>query len=106
MGKEWYYWGGGKTSKKGGGGGGGGREGEKHSANLPTGCMCAVFQLFDFHQFQFPLNHGQQSSNLLQPNSFLPLEDPPIPKGRSFYFSLSLFLSFFFVETLSNGVLF
>ncbi|KAJ6876186.1 hypothetical protein NC652_035526 [Populus alba x Populus x berolinensis] len=83
MGKEWYYWGGGKTSKKGGGGGGeGGREGEKDSANLPTGCMCAVFQLFDFHhQFQFPLNHEQQSSNLLQPNSFLPLEDPPIPKG-------------------------
>ncbi|CAK7337159.1 unnamed protein product [Dovyalis caffra] len=80
MGKEWYYWGGGKTSKKGGGGGGeGGREREKDNANL--GCMCAVFQLFDFHQFQFPLNHPQQSSNFLQPNSFLRLEDPPIPKG-------------------------
>ena len=80
MGKEWYYWGGGKTSKK--GGGGGGREGEKDGVNLPSGCMCAVFQLFDFHQqFQFPLNHEQQSSNFLQPSSFLPLDDPPVPKG-------------------------
>ncbi|KAG5223105.1 DUF4378 domain-containing protein/VARLMGL domain-containing protein [Salix suchowensis] len=78
MGKEWYYWGGGKTSKKGGGGG----EGEKDGVNSPSGCMCAVFQLFDFHQqFQFPLNHEQQSSNFLQPSSFLPLDDPPVPKG-------------------------
>ncbi|KAH8492487.1 hypothetical protein H0E87_021880 [Populus deltoides] len=80
MGKEWYYWGtGGKTLKKGGGGGGGGREGgregEKDTANLSTGCMCAVFQLFALNQFQ------QQSSNVLQPNSFLPLQDHPIPKG-------------------------
>ncbi|KAJ6339257.1 hypothetical protein OIU77_007255 [Salix suchowensis] len=78
MGKEWYYWGGGKTSKKGGGGG----EGEKDGVNSPSGCMCAVFQLFDFHQqFQFPLNHEQQSSNFLQPSSLLPLDDPPVPKG-------------------------
>ncbi|KAJ6358427.1 hypothetical protein OIU76_000185 [Salix suchowensis] len=80
MGKEyWYFCGGGKTSKKEDGGGEGRREGEKDTGSLSTGCACAMFQLFALHRF--PLNHQQQSSNVLQPNSFLPVQDPPIPRG-------------------------
>ncbi|KAJ6672006.1 LOW PROTEIN: M-PHASE INDUCER PHOSPHATASE-LIKE PROTEIN [Salix viminalis] len=55
MGKEyWYFCGGGKTSKKEDGGG----EGRRGEREIP-----------------------QQSSNVLQPNSFLPVQDPPIPRG-------------------------
>ena len=80
MGKEyWYFCGGGKTSKKEDGGGEGRREGERDTGSLTTGCACAMFQLFALHRF--PLNHQQQSSNILQPNSFLPVQDPPIPRG-------------------------
>ncbi|KAF2315704.1 hypothetical protein GH714_040233 [Hevea brasiliensis] len=35
--------------------------------------MCSVFQIFDFHQFQFP-SHQQQPS--LKPDSFLPQPEP------------------------------
>lgn len=56
---------GGKTSKRGGGGA------ERDSTT--SGCMCAVFQFFDFHQLQFPNLHHQQHS--LHP------EDLSIPKG-------------------------
>lgn len=69
MGREWYWGTGGKSSRRGGGE-------ERDSASTPSGCMCAVFQLFDFHQFQFALH--QQTS--FKPNSFLP-EETSIPKG-------------------------
>lgn len=90
MGKEWlYYLGGGgnggggggskssssaKKQRSGGnGGGGGGGGGEDREATTP-GCMCAVFQLFDLHHFQFPpLNHQQTTSG----DHFLHLQDEP-----------------------------
>ncbi|XP_057475835.1 uncharacterized protein LOC130763840 isoform X1 [Actinidia eriantha] len=74
MGKEWLYRGsgGGKRGRledRGRFGGGGERE-----SSSPSGCMSAVFQLFDFNQFhQFPLHHQV-------PNSFLP-EESTILKG-------------------------
>ncbi|KAF8044313.1 hypothetical protein BT93_A2337 [Corymbia citriodora subsp. variegata] len=65
MGKEWY-WGGGRPSKRGG----------DHQKETSPGCMCAVFHLFDFHQFQFAIN--QQPS--FKFGSSLP-DEPTIPKG-------------------------
>ncbi|KAH7537952.1 uncharacterized protein LOC107414431 [Ziziphus jujuba] len=70
MGKEWHW--GGRSSKRGGVGGG---AADRDATS--SGCMSAVFQFFDFHQFQFPLHHQQPSFN---PTSF-PLEDPTSPKG-------------------------
>lgn len=61
---------GGRASKR-GGGVGGGRERDATT----SGCMCAVFQFFDFHHLQFPNLHQQQRP--LRP------EDLTIPKGRS-----------------------
>ncbi|KAK7343650.1 hypothetical protein VNO77_12559 [Canavalia gladiata] len=49
MGKEWNW--GGRSSKRGGGA----------QTQIPSGCMCAVFQAFDFHPFNFSLNHQQSS---------------------------------------------
>ncbi|KAJ8752931.1 hypothetical protein K2173_008666 [Erythroxylum novogranatense] len=68
MGRDWY-WGSSKSSKRDGGRSGGG--GDDGGTSVATGCMCAVFQLFDFHQFQFA-NLQQQSS--FKPNSFIPEE--------------------------------
>ncbi|KAA8539858.1 hypothetical protein F0562_026550 [Nyssa sinensis] len=69
MGKEWLYWGNGasRSTKR-------GRSQERDTST--PGCMCAVLQLFDFHQFQFSL-HQQPS---FKPESFLP-EEPTILKG-------------------------
>ncbi|KAJ4836710.1 hypothetical protein Tsubulata_031904 [Turnera subulata] len=76
MGKEWSR-GGAKSSKK--GGGGGRREGDNATA---PGCMCSMFQIFDFYQFPFTNLHQQQPSSAQTTNSFLPDEQlPPIPKG-------------------------
>ncbi|WCJ36570.1 hypothetical protein M5689_017761 [Euphorbia peplus] len=72
MGKEWY-WGGTKSSKN------EGRDKDTRintTSTTPSGCMCSVFQLFDFHQFHFPNSNQPHSS---PPQPFLP-EDPP-PKG-------------------------
>ncbi|KAK0598604.1 hypothetical protein LWI29_036228 [Acer saccharum] len=53
MGKEWY-WSGSRssTSKR-------GDNNNTTTSTTPSGCMSAVFHLFDFHHFQFPLNHHQ-----------------------------------------------
>ncbi|XP_004309240.1 PREDICTED: uncharacterized protein LOC101301922 [Fragaria vesca subsp. vesca] len=59
---------GGRASKR-GSGDGGGRERDATT----SGCMCAVFQFFDFHHLQFPNLHQQQHP--LRP------EDLTIPKG-------------------------
>ncbi|KAL2540114.1 hypothetical protein Adt_01092 [Abeliophyllum distichum] len=68
MGKEWLYWvgggGGGRSTKR-------GRISDVKEAS-PSGCMCAVFQIFDLHHFQFPLHH--QSSNF-HSHSLLEEED-------------------------------
>ncbi|CAL5364299.1 unnamed protein product [Camellia sinensis] len=77
MGKEWLYRGGGSgRSTKGGRLGGGGGERETASG---SGCMSAVFQLFDFHQFQFAL-HQQVPPFKPDVDSFLP-EEPSLLKG-------------------------
>lgn len=66
MGKEWYW--ASKSSKR--SGVGGGTEAEKQTqiqtAETPSGCMCAVFQFFDFHPFHFPttINNQQQQTTV------------------------------------------
>ncbi|KAK2994280.1 hypothetical protein RJ640_022933 [Escallonia rubra] len=73
MGKEWLYWGGsgggGSTKRSGRSPGGGERD------NIPSGCMNAVFQLFDLHHFRFDTLHHPTPS--FKPDSFFP--DEPIP---------------------------
>lgn len=92
MGKDWLYW-------VGGGGGGSGSSSSNSSSSSTTtkscggrsmkkgrlegnhtqassGCMSAVFQLFDFHHFQFPLHHHHQVPPFHPPSSHLP--DKPI----------------------------
>ncbi|PPR88623.1 hypothetical protein GOBAR_AA32074 [Gossypium barbadense] len=74
MGRDWPYWAtGAKTSTK--------RPppSKAETTTTPTGCISAVFQFFDFHHFQFPLNHqtnsGSNSSSscgcFKQPHSFI-----------------------------------
>lgn len=80
MGKDWHW--GGRSTKRGGGEGGGGAAttscgGDKNNSATPSGCMSAVLQFFDFHQFQFALHQPQPP---LKPHSFLP-EDPTLLKG-------------------------
>ncbi|KAK7280019.1 hypothetical protein RJT34_25081 [Clitoria ternatea] len=64
MGKEWN-WGGGSSSKRGG---------TAPEAQIPSGCMCAIFQAFDFHPFHFSINHHQPP---LKSSS----QDLTVPKG-------------------------
>ncbi|CAN0902659.1 hypothetical protein LINGRAHAP2_LOCUS22098 [Linum grandiflorum] len=84
MGREWYWGGGGgggtnksskrkSTSKK--PDAAGGMAAATAAASAPAGCMCAVFQLFDFHQLPFstPLNH--------RPSFHIPHHPPSVPKG-------------------------
>lgn len=105
MGKDWH-WSGRSTKKSGGGGeekrgattttiyGGGDKENSAATATTttPSGCMSAVLQFFDFHQFQFPLHHHPQPQTPLKSHSSLP-EDPTLLKGLSLSFS-----SFFFIN--------
>ncbi|XP_073309610.1 uncharacterized protein [Primulina huaijiensis] len=81
MGKEWLYWVGGG----GGGGGSAGRRGrmaggveEEAASAASAGCMCAVFQLFDLNNFQFPLT--AHHSEFKPDDSFLQ-EEATISKG-------------------------
>lgn len=50
MGKDWY-WGARKSSKK-----------TTPQTDIPPGCMCALFQTFDFHPFHFSINQPQHHS--------------------------------------------
>ncbi|KAM1002436.1 hypothetical protein ACFX2J_002866 [Malus domestica] len=69
--REWY-WGSGKSSKRGKGSG----RPPDEDITTSSGYMCAVYQLFDFHQLQLAnLRHHHQ-----QQPSFDP-EDLTIPKG-------------------------
>ncbi|KAK7314943.1 hypothetical protein VNO77_33475 [Canavalia gladiata] len=76
MGKEWYWTG--RSSKR-----GGGVEGTETQTQTPSsGCMCAVFQFFDFHPFHFPtMNHHHQHDSFKPPSCLQ--EDPvtTVPKG-------------------------
>ncbi|XP_029126470.1 uncharacterized protein LOC109790646 isoform X2 [Cajanus cajan] len=49
MGKEWNW--GGRSSKR----------GAQAETQISSGCMCALFQAFDFHPFHFSINHQQPS---------------------------------------------
>ncbi|XP_073043840.1 uncharacterized protein [Primulina eburnea] len=79
MGKEWLFW-------VGGGGGSAGRRGrmaegmeeEAAATAASAGCMCAVFQLFDSNNFQFPLT--THHSEFKPDDSFLQ-EEASISKG-------------------------
>ncbi|CAN1842529.1 hypothetical protein LINPERHAP1_LOCUS36872 [Linum perenne] len=79
MGKEWYWGGGGASKKKPTskktGKGEGMAAATAAAAAAPAGCMCAVFQLFDFHQLPFStaLNH--------RPSFHVPHHPHSIPKG-------------------------
>ncbi|KAK7270528.1 hypothetical protein RIF29_23740 [Crotalaria pallida] len=70
MGKDYWYWSGSRSSRSNKSSKKGGSAGKVETADIPTGCMCAVFQAFDFHPFHFSLNqhHHQQQ----QPSSFNP----------------------------------
>ncbi|CAI9774102.1 unnamed protein product [Fraxinus pennsylvanica] len=72
MGKEWLHWGGGGRSTK------RGRISDVKEAS-PSGCMCAVFQIFDLHHFQFPLHHHHSSH--FHTHSLFQEEDTTVLKG-------------------------
>ncbi|KAG4991683.1 hypothetical protein JHK87_025140 [Glycine soja] len=78
MGKEWYF--AGRSSKRGVVGVGGEAEAETQA---PSGCMCAVFQFFDFHPFHFPnINqHHQQEQTSFKPPSCTSEDHTTVPKG-------------------------
>ncbi|KAL2334574.1 hypothetical protein Fmac_015787 [Flemingia macrophylla] len=61
MGREWHF--SGRFSKRSGSG-----SAEEAEAQAPSGCMCAVFQFFDFHPFHFPnISHQHQQSSFKPP---------------------------------------
>ncbi|RZB44063.1 proteoglycan 4-like [Glycine soja] len=63
MGKEWHREG--RSSKRGGGA----------QTEIPSGCMCAMFQVFDFHPFHFSIDQQHSSFKSRTP------EDHTVPKG-------------------------
>ncbi|TKY45093.1 hypothetical protein E2542_SST31379 [Spatholobus suberectus] len=75
MGKERYW--AGRSSKRGVGGS------AEAETQAPSGCMCAVFQFFDFHPFHFPNinhhHHHQQTS--FKPPSCTPEDHTTVSKG-------------------------
>ncbi|KAK4436338.1 hypothetical protein Salat_0797500 [Sesamum alatum] len=100
MGRDWLqYWGGG------GGGSGSGRpaasrrrrrrrmsaEMEEGEGSSAAGCMCAVLQLFDLHQFQIPLNNhdlflpeeATLTKGVEAPRNSLEIEGPAAMKAAS-----------------------
>ncbi|KAK6250517.1 hypothetical protein SCA6_004522 [Theobroma cacao] len=72
MGRDWYWGTGAKTSSN---SNSSKRASDRDSGGqtTPSGCISAVFHLFDFHHFQFPLNHQTSSSSCscFKPDSFL-----------------------------------
>ncbi|XVF12404.1 hypothetical protein REPUB_Repub08aG0115200 [Reevesia pubescens] len=75
MGRDYWYWGNGtktssiSSSSK--------RASERYDSaqTTPSGCITAVFHLFDFHHFHFPFNHQTSSTSTscscFKPDSFL-----------------------------------
>ncbi|KAE9589045.1 hypothetical protein Lal_00000347 [Lupinus albus] len=60
MGKDYWNWSGSRSSSK------SKRSREVQTAEIPSGCMCAVFQVFDFHPFHFSLNQQQHQQQQQQ----------------------------------------
>lgn len=82
MGKEWY-WGGRSSSNSNKTGGGA----ETTTDNIPSGCMCAVFQAFDFHPFPFSINQQQSTFK-----SHIPADDhSSVPKGTFSHYMSTLY---------------
>ncbi|KHN31551.1 hypothetical protein glysoja_029686 [Glycine soja] len=76
MGKEWYF--AGRSSKRGVGGG------AEAETQAPSGCMCAVFQFFDFHPFHFPninQQHQQDQQASFKPPSCTSEDHTTVSKG-------------------------
>ncbi|KAE9464934.1 hypothetical protein C3L33_03158, partial [Rhododendron williamsianum] len=90
MGKDWLYWGGSNSNsssstKAGGSGGRSTKKGRVEGNHTASGCMNAVFQLFDFHHFQFPLHHQRQDRRL----SSLTLSSQKNPSEEKFRHGVS-----------------
>jgi hypothetical protein len=68
----------------------------KTTPTPPSGCMCAVFQFFDFHPFHFPntINHQQEvtSSCISKDHT----TTTTVPKGILICFNFFIFLQIFF----------
>nr|KYP41287.1 hypothetical protein KK1_037345 [Cajanus cajan] len=74
MGREWHF--AGRFSKRSGVG-----SAEESETQAPSGCMCAVFQFFDFHPFHFHnINHQHQQSSF-KPPSCTPEDHTTVSKG-------------------------
>ncbi|KAF5731117.1 hypothetical protein HS088_TW19G00722 [Tripterygium wilfordii] len=69
-----------RSSKRGGGEGESGGGAEKDNGGNFSGCMNAVFQLFDFHHRQFNFGLHQQPPFLVPTTSILH-EEPTAPRG-------------------------
>ena len=91
MGRDWYWGRGAKTSST---SNSSMRASERDPGQTtPSGCISAVFHLFDFNYFQFPLNHQSSSSSCscFKPDSFLsPDTTTTTTLKGSFFHSLSL----------------
>ncbi|KAL5139781.1 Protein LONGIFOLIA 2 [Glycine soja] len=69
MGKEWHW--SGRSSKRGGGA----------ETEIPSGCMCAMFQAFDFHPFHFSINQQQSSIKSRTPEDHTVLKGAEAPRS-------------------------
>ncbi|XWS50623.1 hypothetical protein CRYUN_Cryun12cG0101800 [Craigia yunnanensis] len=81
MGRDWYWGSGAKPSST---SNSSKRASERGSGQTtPSGCISAVFHLFDFHHLQFPLNHQTTSSSCscFKPDSFLSPDATTTIKG-------------------------
>lgn len=87
MGKDWYWTGRRRSSKK----------TEAAETDIPSGCMCAVFQAFDFHPFQLPINQQQSSFNSSSPIHSL-------PKGTSFSLHSTLYTILYLFSYSRNNI--
>ncbi|XP_019427297.1 PREDICTED: uncharacterized protein LOC109335605 isoform X2 [Lupinus angustifolius] len=80
MGKNVWYWSGSRSSKSKGGG-------TVETPEIPSGCMCALFQPFHFHPFHFNINNQQQQQQQQQQPPFnssshnIPQGLLSVPKG-------------------------
>lgn len=83
MGKEWNWVG--KSSKR------SVIVEENHETKTTTmGCMCAVFQFFDFHHFSNSINHQQQIT-------FKSSSSTILPKGIIIILKIMFFTKVFYI---------
>jgi hypothetical protein len=70
----------------------------KTTPTPPSGCMCAVFQFFDFHPFHFPntINHQQEITSSCISKDHTTTTTTTVPKGILICFNFFIFLQIFF----------